>query len=234
MSVKLYEVGGHVRDSLRGVRSNDIDLAVEAGSYEEMRAFVVANTKKIFLEKPEFLTIRAQDNDGKSKDFVLCRKDGVYSDGRRPDSVEPGTIFDDLARRDFTINAMARDVITGEIIDPFNGQEHLKNEMIVCVGRVEDRFNEDALRIIRAIRFSVVLDFQVNSDIRKILFNPGSGYWPRQIENVSRDRVREELHKMFKANPGRSMEILVKDCSAHLRDVIFGKDIWLKPTTESR
>jgi len=110
--IKLFEVGGHVRDGLLGIKSKDIDMAVEAPSWEAMREFVKHNTKKIFLEKEEFLTIRAMGHDGLPKDFVLCRKDGAYSDGRRPDTVEAGTIFDDLARRDFTVNAIAKEVTT--------------------------------------------------------------------------------------------------------------------------
>ncbi len=102
--VKIYLVGGSIRDQLLGLKSKDLDYAVEAGSYEEMRDYIKENGK-IFLETPEYLTIRAHLKNGEPADFVLCRKDGEYSDGRRPDKVTPGTLYDDLARRDFTVNA---------------------------------------------------------------------------------------------------------------------------------
>src|SRR4051812_36297006 len=120
MTVHLYEVGGHVRDSLLGIKSKDIDFAVEAESFMELFNWLNAQKFDIFLITEEYGTIRARFpkghvNAGLTADFVLCRKDGNYSDGRRPDSVSPGTIFDDLARRDFTVNAMARDLETGEL-----------------------------------------------------------------------------------------------------------------------
>src|SRR5688572_2507881 len=117
MTVKVFEVGGAVRDKLLGLRPKDIDFAVEAPSFKAMHEFVSSTCSTIFLIKPEFLTIRAHHATMGAVDFVLCRKDGAYSDGRRPDTVEPGTIFDDLARRDFTINAMAFDE-EGNLIDP--------------------------------------------------------------------------------------------------------------------
>ena len=109
----IYQVGGSLRDECLGRPCKDFDFSVEAPSYEAMREHLVQDGYTIFLEKPEYLTIRARFPKGHPQervcaDFVLCRKDGFYSDGRRPDTVEPGTIYDDLARRDFTMNAMAR------------------------------------------------------------------------------------------------------------------------------
>lgn len=234
MAIKIFEVGGHVRDSLLGIESKDIDCAVEASSFEEMHRFVEANTQKIFLVKEEFLTIRAMGNDGLVKDFVLCRKDGVYSDGRRPDSVEPGTIYDDLARRDFTINAIAKDVETGELIDPFDGQLHLTLGLLKCVGKAEDRFNEDALRIIRAIRFCITKDLVPDLEVYSILQDEA---WAEKLRFVSTDRIRQELLKCFQFGTVKTIQFLNEISPAFL-EVMFselhGELIWLKPTTEKK
>src|SRR4051812_1141546 len=102
MTIKFYEVGGCVRDELLGIPSKDIDFVVIAPSFEAMRAHLLAEKFKIFVEKQEFVTIRASVPPGhplrqrtRDADFVLARKDSPTSDGRRPDYVEPGTLEDD-------------------------------------------------------------------------------------------------------------------------------------------
>ena len=152
---KFYEVGGAVRDEILNLPTNDLDYAVEAESYEAMREAVLERGGEIFLESPEYLTIRAKVPGIGPADFVLCRKDGAYSDGRHPDRVEPGTLLDDLARRDFTMNAMAVDIENGKLYDPHDGRKDMEAETIRCVGVAEERFEEDALRILRAIRFAI-------------------------------------------------------------------------------
>lgn len=228
--IKLFEVGGHVRDSLLGIKSKDIDMAVEAPSWEAMREFVIANTQKVFLEKPEFLTIRALGHDGLPKDFVLCRKDGAYSDGRRPDAVEPGTILDDLSRRDFTVNAIARDTETGELFDPFNGAVDLKARRLRCVGTAVDRFGEDSLRIIRAFRFWVTKDLIPDSDIIAIFQDP---HWAESLQAVSTERIMEEMKKCFSHSTPKTLHLLGQ-LDSHLIHEIFAHELWLKPTMESR
>ena len=226
--MKFYEVGGHVRDSFLGLQSKDIDYAVEAESFEEMEAWIRSTHKNVFLVTPEFLTIRAQAQDGKTKDYVLCRKDGQYKDGRHPENVEMGTIYDDLARRDFTINAIAQDE-EGNILDPFNGREDLKNRILRTVGNPKDRFTEDSLRVIRAIRFasrfSLQIDLETEVQLRSI-------YWAKPVSLLPVDRIREELHKMFKDSTSRSLEYL-NLLHPFTREAIWSK-IWLKPTTEER
>src|SRR5579859_2576372 len=145
----FYLVGGYVRDKILGIPSKDLDYSVEAASYEEMRQSIIDRGGTILLETPNFFTIRARIGKEVS-DYVLCRKDGAYSDSRHPDSVEHGTLHDDLARRDFTMNAIAIDS-DGNYIDPFNGISDIKNKLIRCVGNAQDRFDEDALRMLRAI-----------------------------------------------------------------------------------
>lgn len=229
----VYEVGGHVRDQLLGIKSNDIDYAVEAESYQAMKDWITATHKKIFLETPECLTIRALTHENEARDYVMCRKDGVYGDGRRPDKVEPGTVYDDLARRDFTINAIAKNVITGEIYDPFGGIEDLKNNIIRCVGNTEDRMNEDALRILRAARFYATLPgFLPDQQLGLFLLSPS----PTAIKNFQKlppDRIREELHKMLKRDTPRGIAVIVLSLSPEIYDHIF-KEIWFKPTMEKR
>jgi tRNA nucleotidyltransferase (CCA-adding enzyme) len=233
MTVKIWEVGGHVRDSLLGLKSKDVDMAVECSGWDEMRSFVAANTQKIFLEKPEFLTIRAMGNDGLPKDFVLCRKDGTYSDGRRPDSVEPGTILDDLRRRDFTVNAIARDPITGGLFDPFNGAEDLQEKRLSCVGNPWDRFNEDSLRILRAIRFKITKDLRMDEKMKNTLV-VDARHWTEQLKNVSPERIREEVLKCFRHDTVEAM-VMFNWLYRPMREVIFNDaGIWLKPTMEGK
>lgn len=220
---KFFQVGGCVRDRLLGRESKDIDFAVEAQSFASMRQAVLDRGCKIFLEKPKFLTIRARDPQFGAVDFVLCRKDGEYVDGRRPESVEAGSIFDDLSRRDFTMNAIAE--IDGELVDPFQGQDAINRRIIRCVGWVEDRFGEDGLRILRALRFSVVLGFELDGDIHRFLLNASV---ERYLRGVSVERVREELNKMFKADTLESLLLLEK--YPKVRDAIFNSDLKLMST----
>lgn len=227
MTIKIFQVGGAVRDSLLGLKPKDIDFAVEAPSFEAMREFVHSSCKQIFLEKPEFLTIRALHPKMGAVDFVMCRKDGAYSDGRRPDSVEPGTIFDDLARRDFTINAMAIDE-DGNLLDPHHGHRDLEDRLLRCVGLATDRFNEDALRILRAMRFSITKDLSLSMGIQAVFREPE--IWVPKLEAVSTERVREELHKCFAHSTVKTLRFF-RQISPDWEQTLF-QDLWLKPTSE--
>ena len=211
--VKLYMVGGAVRDKFLGVQSKDIDFAVEAPSYGVMRNHIIANGT-IYLEKPEYFTIRGKLN-GVDADFVLCRKEHGYSDGRRPDQVTVGDIYDDLSRRDFTMNAIAIDE-EGNTIDPYNGYADLQNEIIRCVGNPEDRFNEDSLRLLRAIRFAITKGFTLHDSIVDCLHN---GRIVDKLQNVSAERIREEMNKCFKADTMQTLFTLEE--FPYLQNVIF-------------
>src|SRR5690606_30256826 len=114
-AIQMFEVGGCVRDDLLGIPTKDVDFTVVAPSFDAMRDHLIREGFRIHVESPEFVAIRAGVPEGhplrertKDADFVLARKDAPTGDGRRPDFVEPGTLMDDLARRDFTVNAMAR------------------------------------------------------------------------------------------------------------------------------
>lgn len=231
--IKAYQVGGCVRDSLLGIKSKDIDYAVEAPSYEAMVSWI-KERGKIFLEAPQFWTVRAHLEGGQPADYVLCRKDGQYSDGRRPDSVEPGTLMDDLRRRDFTVNAMALDEETGTIIDPFGGKIDLEMKILACVGRAKDRFSEDALRMLRAIRFSITKDLKMNMQILDSFYDKELLSLLR--DKISSDRKRDELEKCFRFDTKKTIETLMYlGMETTLLSDIFqsptGK-IWLMPTSK--
>ena len=244
MTVKLFEVGGCVRDSLLGIKSKDIDFAVEAPSFDAMREFLQEQGFLVFLETPEYFTIRARfpsvkPNEDSSvvkwtetlsrmtADFVLCRKDGEYTDGRRPDDVSAGTLMDDLARRDFTVNAIARS-LDGHIVDPFDGQLDLKKRLLRCVGSAEERFTEDALRALRAIRFSITKGFKIDDDIKWALH---SDWLPPLVAKVSAERRREELHKCMFHDTNLAMLRIVA-LPDEMREAIFSDGLWMKPTLE--
>lgn len=227
MTVQLYKVGGCVRDAFLGVRSKDIDYAVEAESFNAMRDYIMQSGGKIFLENPQYLTIRAQMGT-EAADYVLCRKDGAYSDSRRPDEVVTGTIDDDLARRDFTMNAIARKVTHSKYEDPFydphDGITDIERRVIRCVGDPFDRLNEDPLRILRAIRFSITKDFGIHHDTKAAMFV----LQDKVVPTVSMDRIRDELTKCFIFDTVRTIDELA--CFKSLRDAIFANGMWLMPT----
>lgn len=198
----MYKVGGCVRDKYLGIQSKDIDYAVEAPSFEAMREAVKERGGEIFLEKPEYFTIRGKVY-GEACDFTLCRKESDYSDGRRPDSVQPCSIYQDLARRDATCNAIA-EAEDGEIIDLFGGIEHIKENMLVAVGKPADRIEEDGLRMLRYIRFAITkklfLDYRLHSFFKHTL-----PFIKNPLYNVSVERVREELHKCFAFDTSKTL-----------------------------
>lgn len=228
--LKIFEVGGCVRDALLGIPSKDIDFAVEAESFESMEKEFESRGFRVFQRNPQFFTIRAKFPDKNLvADFVLCRRD-VGGDGRHPEAVVAGTIFDDLSRRDFTVNAIARDE-QGRLIDPHNGVADLKNQLIRCVGDPNRRFEEDALRVLRALRFSITKNFQIDASIWKAFNNEKL---PVLMQKVSTERKREELEKMFKADSLRSID-LIASLPTDLKAAIFvDVGLWLKPTLEKR
>lgn len=192
----------------------------------------------IFVETPQYFTIRAKARDGftfagldmsgRTFDFALCRTDGEYTDGRRPDSVGVTDLFTDLSRRDFTMNAMAMDS-EGNILDPFSGQQDVKNGLIRLVGGVE-RLKEDPLRMLRAIRFSIQLDFYMDDEIWTFLYNP---YNTELLRAVDENRIRDELTKCFKLNTLETLHTLQGLYS--IQQFVFDEtDIWLLPTVKGK
>lgn len=238
--VKIYLVGGAVREIVRGNQANvkDWDFAVEAHSFSVMREWLNREGFHIYLEKPEYFTLRAKapdkdfvfagiDMTNRTFDFTLCRTEGDYTDGRRPDSVEIGNIKTDLSRRDFTMNAIAMDA-SGTLIDPFDGQKDINLETIRCVGSTE-RLREDSLRMLRALRFAVQLDFSLSGEIIDFLYNFENA---DLLDNVSEDRIRDELTKMFKIDTLESLYYLTT--YAWIKKKVFDGDLWLMPTSKGK
>jgi tRNA nucleotidyltransferase (CCA-adding enzyme) len=223
--VTYYKVGGCVRDALLGINSKDIDYAVEAESYEAMKEDLLSKGTVIFQERPEFFAIRGRHPEWGPVDFTLCRKEGFYSDNRHPDSVEIGTIYDDLSRRDFTVNAIALPE-TGTFIDPFHGVDDLMENILRPVGEAEDRFREDPLRMLRAVRFSIVRGFWLSENITSIFENR----WDivKTLETVSIERVYEELKQCFEKSTVDTLRFF-RDYPLLKRTVFYDIGLGLTP-----
>ena len=153
-----YAVGGCVRDLLLGKSINDIDICTSA--LPEQTAEVFKNDYKVIYTGLKHGTVTVIV-DEKPYEITTFRKDGNYLDNRHPERVEfVNDLKEDLARRDFTINAVAING-KGELFDYFGGQTDIKNKIIRCVGNADKRFQEDSLRILRALRFASVLGFKI-------------------------------------------------------------------------
>ena len=253
----FYRVGGCVRDEIinriwsRDLPADaDVDYAVEAESYDAMKAEIVGRGGDIKVEKPEFLTIKAkvpadfiQTNPTDTEmvcDFVMCRSDGAYTDGRHPDEVTPGTLDEDLERRDFRMNAIAINE-NKAIIDPHDGWTDIENRVICCVGSTSKRIEEDALRLLRAFRFSVTLGFHLSLQLQSLLNNHTEFEYREMFRNVSLERIHQELTKCFKHNThGTLLQLADHEAfSAFLfhqspDDRMPGHHMWLAPTTKRR
>lgn len=190
---EAYAVGGCVRDSLLGRKADDWDITTSASPYEVKALFrrtidtgIQHGTVTVMLDKEGF-------------EVTTYRIDGEYEDGRHPKEVSfTKNLEEDLKRRDFTINAMAYNEQTG-MIDIFGGVEDLKKKIIRCVGVAGDRFDEDALRILRAFRFSAQLGFSIEEATRA-----AAKQRAEHLKKISAERIRTELTKLLLSkNPDR-------------------------------
>lgn len=196
---EAFVVGGCVRDSLMGREPDDWDICTSAKPDEMKRCFADFPAIETGL-KHGTLTILM---DRQPFEVTTYRIDGVYSDGRRPDQVTfTSSLKADLARRDFTINAMAYHPTTG-LVDPFGGRRDLRNQQIQCVGMAVRRFQEDALRIMRAIRFASQLKFKIEEQTAHAL----EECLPL-LDRIALERIRVELDKLL-CGPG-AMDTLAK------------------------
>ena len=185
---QAFLVGGCVRDMILGRDIHDHDITTDALPEQVMNVFSGFTTVPTGLKHGTVTVIV----NGEPFEITTFRIDGKYSDSRRPESVSfTRNLTDDLARRDFTINAIAMD-IDGNISDPFHGCDDIKNKIIRCVGEPSMRFNEDALRILRAVRFSSVLGFEIEKNTSDALMN-----LRKNLDNISRERIRDELDKLI-------------------------------------
>lgn len=229
--LRVYMVGGFVRDYLLGIQSKDKDYMVE-GTFEEMKEFVLGNGYVILHEKPEFLTLRVKIPTKEVVDFACCRLEADY-DGRRPGTVEITNLNGDLSRRDFTVNAMAWEVdpVTfkpvGEIIDPFGGKQDLKDMKLRFVGDPIKRLEEDGLRWLRAIRFCITKGFSLTSQTSIIIAEPPLG--AKTLEKVSVERIREELIKCFKHDTLQTIKVLNRVPPYWMKD-----GLWLEPSLKEK
>ena len=183
----VYAVGGCVRDALLGIVPEDYDIASSA-SWETISQ-LFPTTKKLGEQFGTFGTVRIV-HEGFSADAATFRTEGEYTDFRRPDKIRfTLDIRKDLERRDFTINAMAYNKWEG-LIDIFAGLEDLKNRKIRAVIDPEAKFSQDALRILRAIRFSGQLDFEIEEETLKAM-----KMYSYLASTIKKERVRQEIHK---------------------------------------
>lgn len=185
---EAYAVGGCIRDSLLGKCPEDWDICTQALPEETASCF--KNNRVINTGiKHGTVTVVLKNV---PVEITTFRKDGKYSDNRHPDKVEfVDSLKEDLSRRDFTINAMAYNPQTG-LIDYFGGRTDLKKRLIKCVGIARQRFQEDALRILRALRFASVFDFDVYKDTSQAIFLE-----KHLLESISAERISVEFNKLI-------------------------------------
>ena len=239
---KFYEVGGKIRDEILGLQSKDVDYVsvpsdVLLGKYKSahemfvvLETFLLNEKFEIFLSTPDCFTIRAKfPKDHKYQgvaDFVMARKEIGYVEGTRTPIVVPGTLKDDLERRDFTVNAMAKGD-DGKIIDLFDGMNDLKRMVLITPLPPEQTFNDDPLRVLRAVRFAITKGFSL-----KFLDYYINNYdYENKMGVVSTERIREELLKCFKHDTMGTLDML-NDYPTLKRYIFENKLMWLKPTME--
>ena len=192
-TTQAYLVGGCVRDMILGEEPHDYDICTDLKPEETMQ---LLRTKYTVIPKGmEFGTVVAIIH-GAEYEITTFRGEGTYSDGRHPDSVNfANTIEEDLCRRDFTINAMAYHPFTDTIVDPFDGVTDLRDGMIRAVGDANRRFQEDGLRILRAMRFAVRFGFDIDSATSLAMLQN-----KKMLDLVSKERITDEFRKMFGYN----------------------------------
>lgn len=196
---EAYAVGGCIRDSLLNLTPKDWDVTTNAapekiqGLFPETYYNNTFGTVGVVFENPSHEALKVVE-------VTPYRKEGRYSDARRPDEVVfTDNLEEDVKRRDFTINAIAYSPSKNELVDLFGGQEDLKNRVIRAVGRAEDRFSEDALRILRSIRIAAELDFTIEEETRAAIKKTA-----QQLGKISKERIRDEFIRIL--NSDRPME----------------------------
>lgn len=188
---EAYAVGGCVRDSLLGKTPNDWDITTSAKPEDMKSVFADFHCIDTGIKHGTVTVVI----DGEPLEITTFRLDGEYEDNRHPKSVTfTSDLGADLGRRDFTVNAMAYSKMTGTV-DLFGGQNDLKNKIIRCVGDPDRRFNEDALRILRALRFASALDFEIEEKTAQSLLKNRA-----LLGNISEERIAKELLKLVCGN----------------------------------
>lgn len=198
---KAYLVGGAVRDMFMNKEASDWDVATDATPEQVISAF-----KKVIPTGIAHGTVTVHFM-GEEIEVTTFRIEQGYSDGRHPDKVSYASdIEEDLSRRDFTMNAIAVSLKDGSIVDPFNGKTDIKNKVIRSVGNPLERFNEDGLRPIRAIRFASQLGFEIETDTLQAISNEKV---LQKTSTISIERFRDELVKLLKSpKPSVGLKLL--------------------------
>ena len=201
-----YPVGGCVRDLLLGRTPGDFDVCTGARPERVMELF--SRTAPTGL-KHGTVTVLTEDG---PVEVTTFRREGGYADGRHPDAVDfDATLAEDLARRDFTVNAMALDA-DGRVIDLYGGQLDLFRRLIRCVGDPDTRFAEDALRMLRAVRFAAQLGFAIEEGTLAAIRRNA-----HRAENLSGERIKAELEKiLLSPRPEKAGELLRLGLLSHL------------------
>lgn len=201
---EAYLVGGCVRDMLLGREPKDWDVATEATPAEIQKLF----PESVYENDFGTVGVKTESEDPHLKviQVTTYRVEGQYTDKRHPDEVKfTSHIEDDLSRRDFTVNALAMDM-KGDVLDPFGGARDIKERVIRTVGAPEERFSEDALRLMRAVRFSVELDFEIEMSTRRAIVKLAGG-----LEAIAKERVRDELSKILMTSNAAKGIILLEE-----------------------
>jgi putative nucleotidyltransferase with HDIG domain len=194
-----YFAGGCVRDKLLGVDPKDYDIATSATPHQVLALFPGSN------EVGAHFGVVIVKHEGQHVEIATFRTDGSYGDGRRPDSVTFSTPDEDAHRRDFTINGLFENPITGEVIDHVGGLPDLNARVIRAIGTPAHRFQEDALRLLRAVRFSTTLGFPIEPVTLAAI--KANAYL---LDKISPERIRDEFAKIITSpNRRRGLELLV-------------------------
>jgi putative nucleotidyltransferase with HDIG domain len=189
---EAFLVGGCVRDLLLSKKPKDWDITTNAVPEETIKLFPHTFYENSF-GTVGIVSDETQDETLKTIEVTPYRIESEYSDNRRPDAVTfSKNLSDDLKRRDFTVNALAYSVSEEKIIDQFNGQKDIESRIIRTVGESTERLTEDALRILRAVRFHVELDFTISPETEKSILEYG-----HLLKNISKERIRDEFTKII-------------------------------------
>jgi tRNA nucleotidyltransferase/poly(A) polymerase len=238
---KEYLVGGAVRDEILGYSNKDLDYVFvfedldENQTAEECFNDMYQNIQErgeIFLSTPSCYTIRYKDKTTKEvKDVVMARKEVGYIPNTRQPIVVPGTLYDDLIRRDFTLNAMAKDE-DGSIIDMFDGMWALEQKILITPLDSRITMLDDPIRLMRSFRFSITKGFTISPRIWETLLMDSVVEKLEQV--VSQERIRDEVYKMMKHDTLKTLELFerIRIFNPKILDIMFGRGMWLKPTTE--
>lgn len=234
MGYRAYVVGGVCRDIILGTKPKDIDIATNAPILKLEKLF-----KTYDIGKSKDFGIILIKEGGFSYEIAQFRQDGKYLDGRRPEDVKICQTFQqDASRRDFCINAMGIDK-DGNIIDYFDGKKDIKNKVIRTVGNPSDRFAEDHLRMMRAVRFATRLNFKIEPETKKAIKQH-----KENIKDLAIERVKEELFKMANQSGDKFAKAILMLDDVGILDIILpevtkmkgflqqpehhpeGKDVW--------